>query len=53
MLKPREVADYISDLTEELAGLARGAEFDVLAYLLEMAHLEADAVSRRSAATVT
>ncbi len=35
------IADYISDLSKELAGMARHARLDLLAYLLEMASDEA------------
>ena len=34
-------ADYIADLTKELSEMARSARLDMLAYLLDIAHLEA------------
>lgn len=37
-----ETADYVCTQTKELAQLAREAGLDVLAYLLEVAALEAD-----------
>jgi len=40
-LPPGETARYIADFTAELAYLARNANLDVLAYLLDMARLEA------------
>ena len=40
-----DVADYIADLSKELAVMARGARMDLLAYLLEMACVEAKARS--------
>jgi hypothetical protein len=42
-----EVALYIGSLTEELSRLAKNHEFDALAYILDMARLEADQVSKR------
>lgn len=40
-------AAYIADLTKELSGLARGAGLETLAYLLDIAELEALAQTRR------
>lgn len=40
-IAPSETARYIADLTAELAYLARKARLDLLAYLLDMARLEA------------
>jgi|GEM_PF-1585474 hypothetical protein len=36
-----DVAIYLAQITAELATLARGAQFDLLAYFLEMARIEA------------
>ena len=41
----RARAAYIADLTAELAALARGSGFQTLAYLLDMARLEANELS--------
>lgn len=38
---PEDVARYIGQLAAEMAALARGARLDLLAYLLEMARVEA------------
>jgi hypothetical protein len=42
-----EVALYIGSLAEELSSLAKNHDFDALAYILDMARLEADQVSKR------
>lgn len=42
-----EVAAYLAELTGELALVARRHGFDALAYLLDMAQLEAESVTRR------
>jgi len=42
-----EVAAYMAELTGELALVARRHGFDTLAYLLEMARLEAESTARR------
>ncbi len=42
-----DVALYIGSLAGELARLAKDHEFDALAYILDMARLEADQVSKR------
>ena len=42
-------ADYIHDLTDELRRMADEAGFDLLAYILDMAHIEAGHVKRRTA----
>lgn len=42
-----EVAAYLAELTGELALVARRHGFDALAYLLDMAQLEAERVTRR------
>ena len=36
-----DVASYCADFTTELAQLARSSKLDLLAYLLDVAHLEA------------
>jgi len=38
---------YIGEMTQQLAEMARTDGFDVLAYLLEMAKLEAEAATKR------
>jgi hypothetical protein len=38
---PGEAAHYIADLTAELAAIARGVKLDLVAYLLDVARLEA------------
>jgi hypothetical protein len=40
-------AEYIADLCRDLARMARGERFDTLAYLLDMACLEAEAVGQQ------
>ena len=45
--KKPEVALYIGSIAEELARLAKNHDFDALAYILDMARLEADQVSKR------
>jgi hypothetical protein len=40
-LPSAEAARYIADFTAELASLAKRSRLDLLAYLLDMAHLEA------------
>jgi hypothetical protein len=42
-----DAALYIASLADELARLAKSHELDALAYLLDMARLEADQVSKR------
>ena len=42
----RDTATYIAELTAELADLARTARLDFLAYLLEVAKLEAATSAR-------
>ena len=46
------IADYIADLSKELAAMARSARMDLLSYLLEMASDEAKARSRDKSETV-
>jgi hypothetical protein len=36
-----EIALYLAQMTAELAALARGAQYDLLGYFLEMARIEA------------
>jgi hypothetical protein len=48
-IRPESAAAYIADITTELAGLARASRLDILAYLLDIAQLEAANVSRRLA----
>lgn len=38
-------AEYIADLTGELSKLARGSRLDLLAYLLDIASLEAKTIA--------
>ena len=40
------VALYIASVAEELSRLAKGHDLEALAYLLDMARLEADQVSK-------
>ncbi|MDB5512653.1 MAG: hypothetical protein JWR08_2136 [Enterovirga sp.] len=47
---PYSAASYIADITTELAGIARRSQLDVLAYLLDIAQLEATKSARRLAA---
>ena len=42
-------ADYIRDMTDELRRMADEAGFDLLAYILDMAHIEAGHVMKRTA----
>lgn len=44
---PREAAFYIKSAIEELSMLARAQRLDMLGYLLDMAHLEAEEAVRR------
>ena len=41
-------ADYIHDMTDELGRMAEEAGFDLLAYILDMAHIEAEHVKKRT-----
>lgn len=43
---PGSAALYIASFAEELARLAKGHNLEVLAYLLDMARLEADHISK-------
>jgi hypothetical protein len=45
---PGAAALYIGALTTELARLARRHRMDMLAYLLDMARLEADQIAKNS-----
>ena len=42
-----EMARYIADLSEGMAGLARDSGLDVVAYLLELVRLEAEETAQR------
>ena len=48
MATPGHVATYIASIAEELAQLAKRNGLDPLAYILDMARLEADQVSKHS-----
>ncbi|MEZ5786355.1 MAG: hypothetical protein R3D62_07755 [Xanthobacteraceae bacterium] len=43
--EPSAAAAYIADIAAGLAAMARRQKFDALGYLLEMARLEAEAIS--------
>jgi len=45
---PRAVAQYISTLTSELAEIARHHRMDGLAFILDMAHTEAQQIGNAS-----
>ena len=47
---PADVAEYVADYTEGLARLARASKLNLLAYLLDIAHLEAQTVLGGAAA---
>lgn len=47
---PTEIADYVADMTAELARVARGSGLDLIAYLLEIVQLEARTTSRKETA---
>ncbi len=38
---PAEIAKYAAQMSSELSAMARGARFELLAYLLEMVRVEA------------
>ena len=42
----RAVAEYLADMTSQMESMAKAAGLDLLSYLLAMARVEADAVSR-------
>lgn len=44
---PSEIADYVADMTAELARLTRTSGLDLIAYLLDIVHLEAKTTSRK------
>jgi hypothetical protein len=44
-LEPSAAAAYIADIVASLAAIARRQKFDALGYLLDMARLEAEALS--------
>lgn len=48
-LSPRAVALYIGKMSAELGRLARRYRLEPLAYILEMARLEADQIAREPA----
>ena len=48
-VRPESAAAYIADITMELAGMARASRLEILAYLLEIAQLEAANTTRRLA----
>jgi hypothetical protein len=48
-----EAALYIASLAEELARFARTHGFETLAYLLNLARLEADQISKSSGGSAT
>ena len=41
---PADVAEYVAEYTQGLARLARASKLELLAYLLDVAHLEARTV---------
>ncbi len=43
-----EVAGYIAQLTREMAGMATQARFEMLAYFLNMAQIEAEMIARKA-----
>jgi hypothetical protein len=45
LASPSEVARYIAAMSEELLWLARGADLPMLAFLLDMVRIEAEAVN--------
>lgn len=44
---PTEIADYVAEMTAELAHLTRTSGLDLIAYLLDIVHLEAKTTSRK------
>lgn len=46
---PSAAAAYIATLTAELTLIARSHRFEALAYILDMARMEADQIARSSA----
>jgi hypothetical protein len=46
---PNAVAHYIATLADQLARIARDHRLDSLAYILDMAHLEAEQIAKGSA----
>jgi hypothetical protein len=49
-IAPGSVAEYIAQITAELALLAKQNGFDSLSYILEMARLEASEISKSTLA---
>jgi hypothetical protein len=43
-----ETAHYISQMTTEMASIARAADMQLLAYFLDMARLEANVIARKT-----
>ena len=50
---PEQFAAYVAALADELAATARRQGFDVLAYLLDMARLEAESLRQRAQTMIT
>lgn len=46
-----EIADYVAQMTAELARITRVSGLDLIAYLLEIVHLEAKMTSRKRPTT--
>lgn len=44
---PTSIAGYIGAMTDQLARLAKASGFECLGYILDVARLEADAISKR------
>lgn len=42
----KDAADYIADMSRDLCGLARRNHLTTIAYLLDMARLEAETIAR-------
>jgi hypothetical protein len=42
-----EAAEYIASLADELARLAKSHDLEALAFILDMARMEADQISKR------
>jgi len=47
------VARYLADMTSQLEAMARGAKFELLAYLLAMARAEAEAAALQAKAELS
>jgi len=46
MRDPETIASYVAELSGDLAHMARGQGLDTLGYILEMAKLEAENITR-------